>query len=239
MQEKMLERAGRLSVVHTLVTILAALIFLLLVQNRALFSEIEAFAAGHLLIASLLVLAIYILRAFIPFLPSFAFYTLTGRIIPGRFAALLLNLGGIFLLHSLSYLIGFLRRLRKKAPHRLPNIGFFLLYRKYRAIKELLTKKTAKALRVRPSGFGLFQTLLVFSLSPFPKKAFGKICGREGIGYPLYLPASLLGALPGMTSATLLGMSLSDPASPAFFLSLALTITVTVVSLILIKKSNR
>lgn len=238
MQENMLERAGRLSVVYTLVTILAALIFLLLVQNRALFSQIEYFAGQHLLIASLLVLAIYILRAFIPFLPSFAFYTLTGRIIPGRFAPLLLNFGGIVLLHSLSYLIGFLCRLRKKEHIRLPNVGFFLLYRKYRAIKELFTKKTARALTVRSSGSGLFQTLLVFSLSPFPKKAFGKICGREGIVYSLYLPASLLGALPGMTSATLLGKTLSDPTSPAFYLSLVLTVIVTVVSLILIKKSN-
>ncbi len=236
-----IEKTNRLSVVYTIVSVLAVLVFLLLVQNRALFAEIEQFARERLLIASLLILAIYVLRAFIPFLPSFVFYTLTGRLMPGRFSALLLNLAGLFLLHSLSYLIGFLRRLsrlhgkkKKKSGLRLPNSGFFFLYRKYRFLKELFTEKTVRAL-----GSGSFHTLLFFSLSPFPKKSFGKICGRAGIRFPLYIAASLLGALPAMTSATLLGKSLTDPTSPAFYASLILTVVVTVFSLVLFQKSNQ
>lgn len=233
----MIGKRSRLALVYILLFCLLLTALLALLRNRYLFWQMEALAKTHLLIASLLVLSVFVFRAFIPFLPSFVLYTLTGRLIPDRFLAFLLNLGGVFLLNTLSYTVGRLRALyqaKKKIHFSWKKTRKLLfLYQKYRALRESVADKTAKAI-----GNNDFQSLLFFTLSPFPKKFFGQICGKIAVRYRVFLAASVIGALPSMASATLLGMSLTDPASPVFYVSLALTVTVTVFSAILLQKSK-
>ena len=51
--------------------------------------------------------------------------------------------------------------------------------------------------------------------------------GASGIPYGKYIAASMLGAAPGVIAATIIGGSISDPASPAFFCSVILTVALS------------
>ena len=56
--------------------------------------------------------------------------------------------------------------------------------------------------------------------------------GASGTPYGTYLSAGLLGGLPSLLAATLLGASVSQPGSPAFWLALGITAGVSVLSLL-------
>lgn len=53
------------------------------------------------------------------------------------------------------------------------------------------------------------------------------------IPYHRYLPASLLGMLPITLAITVLGSSITDPTSPAFWISLVGTVVLSVGSILL------
>lgn len=77
------------------------------------------------------------------------------------------------------------------------------------------------------------RSLFLFTLSPFPFGFLGKLCGENSFSFPLYLLLTLAGCLPRLLCATLLGMSLDDPSLPGFYFSFALTVFVSVGSLLL------
>ena len=62
----------------------------------------------------------------------------------------------------------------------------------------------------------------------------GRFSGLGASGTPcvVYLSAGLLGGLPSLLAATLLGASVSQPGSPAFWLALGITAGVSVLSLL-------
>lgn len=225
----MLKEDKRLAWVYFLALSLFAVGFVFYLRNRDLLSWIEAFAAKNLIVAWLLMLSLYVFRAFIPFLPSFAFYAMSGRIFPGKVIPFAVSLSGVTLLYILSYLIGLLkkRHVSSKAV-RIP------LWRRYRMIRERMFYKLANVMKDRHFG-----TLLFLSLSPFPQKLLGRVCGRMRMNFSVFLTAALLGTTPEVMSVTLLGKSISDLSSPLFYVSLFMTVTVTVISMILFQKSNK
>ncbi len=181
------------------------------------------------MIAWLLMLSLYVFRAFIPFLPSFAFYAMSGRIFPGKIIPFAVSLSGVTVLYILSYLIGFMKKRQASSGN-----GQFSLLVHYRRIRERLFHRLASVMKDRHFG-----TLLFLSLSPFPQKLLGRVCGRMHMNFSLFMMAALLGTMPEVMSVTLLGKSISDLSSPLFYVSLFLTVTVTVVSMILFLKSNK
>ncbi len=59
--------------------------------------------------------------------------------------------------------------------------------------------------------------------------------GATRMPYPKYLAASLFGVLPSTIAATLLGVSITDPTSSIFWISIGMTIGFSVVSLLIYK----
>ena len=194
-------------------------------RNRNLLAEVEAFAAGNLTLAWILMLSLYVFRAFIPFLPSFAFYAMSGRIFPGRWIPLMVSLSGVILLYLLSYLIGFMKKRGRK--NRL-HLGF------YRDIQENLFYRI-ECLFVNQHFFAL----LLLSLSPFPHKLLGRMCGRLHFNVVTFLTAALLGALPELISVTMLGKGILDLSSPLFYISLISTLAVALTSLFVYQRSDK
>ena len=178
----MQKKINKLEAVYMLVTCLVVVGLLLYFHDPRLLKKIEVFAARRLLLAWLLMLSLYVFRVFIPLLPSFAFYAMSGRIFPGRFVPFLVSLSGIFLLHILSYTVGLIGH-RFKKKRRAPKRFLMLLYRKYQEIRDALYDKTERTIRN-----GYFRNLILFTLSPFPKKSFDRICGRAKVNFPVFLP---------------------------------------------------
>lgn len=211
----------RLALLYFLAVSLFAIAFILYLRNRDFLTEVENLAAKNWLIAWLFMLSLYVFRAFVPFMPSFAFYAMSGRIFPGKMLPLLVSFSGVTLLYVLSYLIG---RMKKRSE----QTSFYL--ERYRKLRESLFSRMAKVIETKRFG-----TLLLLSLSPFPQKAFGRICGRLHLEFATFLMASLLGTLPKLISVTMLGKGILDLSSPLFYISLISTLTVAIVSLVVIR----
>ena len=66
--------------------------------------------------------------------------------------------------------------------------------------------------------------------------------GASGARFVPYLLASLLGTMPGVICATLLGMNITEPTSPMFWISLGLNVLLSVLSAVgyfVYKKQSR
>lgn len=228
----MFKEDNRLVRVYMIALVLFAVGVWLFLRNRDLLTEVEDFAAKNRVIAWLLMLSLYVFRAFVPFLPSFAFYAMSGRIFPGRILPFLVSFSGVALLYVLSYLIGLIKRSRGvSAKHY--GWSRIWVFERYRRFRDLFEQQTARVIQNKRVGM-----LLLLAASPFPKKMFGKICGMVRVKFSLFLIASLLGTLPEMVSVTLLGKSVLDATSPLFYFSLVLTVSVAVVSVVLFQKTS-
>lgn len=90
----------------------------------------------------------------------------------------------------------------------------------------------------------LFIAFFLRTLFCLPGDAISMYFGATKMPFHKYLPSSFLGILPGMIASTLLGMSITDPSSPMFWVSVGLTLGVSVISLLIYfiwrrKKKNK
>lgn len=69
-------------------------------------------------------------------------------------------------------------------------------------------------------------------ISCLPGDVVSMYLGAKKLPFKGYLAGSFLGTLPGVLTATLLGISVTDPTSPMFWISLLLTVGIGVFSLI-------
>ena len=67
-------------------------------------------------------------------------------------------------------------------------------------------------------------------ISCLPGDAVSMYLGVTKLPFKSYLAGSFLGTLPGILTATLLGTSVTDPTSPMFWISLSLTVGISVFS---------
>lgn len=157
--------------------------------------------------AALFLLTLYAVKGLSFFFPLAVLEAAGGLMFP-LWQALALNLLGVAAAMSLPYLLG--RRERdglESLTVRFPRL---------KKIREL-----------RQGGDFLF-VFLVRLTGVFPCDAASFYFGAAGIPFRVYLPAGLLGALPHLIAVTVLGSALSNPASEAFFLSIAMNAAVTV-----------
>ena len=77
----------------------------------------------------------------------------------------------------------------------------------------------------------IFLSFFLRIISCLPGDAVSMYLGAIQIPFSKYLTGSILGALPGVITATLIGASISDPASPMFWFSIGLTIALSATSM--------
>ena len=83
------------------------------------------------------------------------------------------------------------------------------------------------------SGNVFFKSFFLRIISCLPGDAVSMYFGAAKMPFFTALLGSFLGVLPGMITATLLGMSITDPSSPMFWTSIGLTVGVSVLSFLI------
>lgn len=78
-----------------------------------------------------------------------------------------------------------------------------------------------------------FLSVFLRALFCLPGDAISMYFGAIKMPYVKYILGSFIGILPGTIAATLLGMSITDPGTPMFWLSLSFTIGFAVFSFVL------
>lgn len=215
-------KSTRLVTVNLTVTALVITAFILGFRDRQSLDLLEVYLGERVFLSLLLLPSFFVMAALIPLVPILPLYFMSGSVFEGRILSFVVGLIGIILIYSISYTVGF--HTGDLSSGR---------FKQYKQAKRRLYDLFSHT--VRENGF---RSLLLFSLSPFPQKLLGRICGYARLSFGRFLVASVIGSLPSLISITLLGTALDDPASPLFCFSLILTVLVSVISILIFYKTK-
>lgn len=173
--------------------------------------RLKAFAPNAPLLSAGFLLTLYAFKSLTIVFPIIVLNVLGGFLFPTE-QALFLNLVGVLIELSIPYWVGRLSgaELLTKMEAKSPQLA------------KIIDKKTAGQF------FPAFFLRVIFCL---PGDLVSVYFGAMRIPFWRYLAASFLGMLPGTVAATLLGVSITDPASPLFWISAVLTVGISVLSL--------
>jgi uncharacterized membrane protein YdjX (TVP38/TMEM64 family) len=173
-----------------------------------------AYAPENFMLAALFILFLYFTKSLSVLLPISVVYVLTGIVFP-LVPALLLNTAGTLIVISIGYFIGYFS-LSAYAEK---------MAKKYPKLKNIVEKQQKNGwfasyfLRVCPISCDLVSIYLGSVKLPLNK----------------YYIAGIIGSVPGIVSATLLGASIDNPFSPECILSFSLIIVLSTASYIIYK----
>lgn len=194
-------------------------VFLMLNGDEISVDSILHYAPENLLLAAGFMLMLYAFKSLSVFFPLMILKLAVGFLFP-PLTAIVVNVLGMFVSLTVSYWVG--RASGTKLTEK--------LCRKYPKLQEVIIKKAEK------------QTLSAFFLRVIyilPLDVVSMYLGTTKMPFLKYLGASLLGVLPSTIAATLLGASITDPASPMFWISIGMTIGFSAVSLLAYKLWER
>ena len=204
---------------NTLLTILrfAPLVVCAVFMGFYLFSgeEITAesllnFAPEEPLYAALFLVLLYAFKSLTVFFPIIVLNVLGGFLFEPDHA-LIINSIGVLVELTIPYWIG-----------RASGTGF----------ADKLCKKHPKLAEIIGEGSNnnFFMSFFLRVISCLPGDAVSMYFGARRVPFWTCLLGSFLGTLPGMVAATLLGMNITDPSSPMFWVSIGLTVGLSVIS---------
>lgn len=161
-------------------------------------------------LAAFVLLAMYGFKSLSIFFPLIVLEVAGGYLF-SPWTALLVNTVGVILCLTLPYLVGCLSGTEavEKA------------IRKYPRFAEMIGRGQKNE---------VFLSFFLRIISILPGDIVSIWFGASGARFVPYLIASLLGTMPGVICATLLGMNITDPASPMFWISLGLNVLLSVLS---------
>ena len=159
-------------------------------------------------LAAILILILYALKSATLFFPLIIIEIATGYLFPHEIA-LGVNLFGMLIILTVPYLMG-----KTRGIHRIQQ-----LIQKYPRFQVILDKQAESS---------RFLCFFLRIISCLPGDVVTMYLGAVGIPFEQNLVFGLLGLLPGMILATLMGSSIQDPSSPMFWLS-AISLGVTAV----------
>ena len=168
------------------------------------------FAPEDPLLAALFLILLYAFKSLTVVFPIIILNVLGGFIFE-PFHALIVNSVGLLVELTVPYLI---------AKYSGSNISERMM-KKHPKLAEIVDVQGENS---------FFMTFFLRVISCLPGDAVSMYLGTTGIPLEKYLLASYLGSLPGMVAATLLGMSITDPTSPMFWVAIGLTVGIAVIS---------
>lgn len=168
------------------------------------------FAPEDPLLAALFLILLYAFKSLTIFFPIIILNVLGGFMFE-PFHALIVNSVGLLVELTVPYLI---------AKYSGSNISEKMM-KKHPKLAEIVDAQGENS---------FFMTFFLRVISCLPGDAVSMYLGTTGIPLEKYLLASYLGSLPGMVAATLLGMSITDPTSPMFWVSIGLTVGISIIS---------
>lgn len=187
----------------------AILIILLLASGRKITVQtILDYTPQSPFAAALIILLLYALKSVSFVFPIAALQIATGHLFRMP-VALLINFAGRAVTLSIPYWIG-----------RFSGSGLADdLQEKYPKLKDICSKQSQNP---------IFISFLLRTLCFLPGDAVSLYLGAIRIPFHYYLTGGILGTVLGVTLSTVLGSSITEPGSPAFWLS-ALLMTLTAV----------
>lgn len=184
--------------------------------------SLKGFAPSAPLLAAFFLLALYAFKSLTVVFPIIVLNVLGGFLFE-PVQALLLNFLGVAIELAIPYWIG--RMSGADLVHKLE--------RKYPKFSRIFGEKSDNQF------FLSFFLRAVFCL---PGDLVSMYFGAVSMPFGKYMLGSLLGMVPGTIAATLLGMSITDPTSPLFWISVSLTVGVAAAALLVyyfLKKAHR
>ena len=170
------------------------------------------FAPEKPLYAAIFLVLLYAFKSLTVFFPIIVLNVLGGFLFE-PVHALIINSIGVLVELTIPYWIG-----------RISGRGF---------AKKIETKHPKLAgIFGENSGNLLFLSVFLRALFCLPGDAISMYFGAIKMPYHKYIFGSMIGILPGTVAATLLGMNITDPDSPMFWVSLCLTVGFAVISFI-------
>ncbi|WP_328971450.1 TVP38/TMEM64 family protein [Streptomyces sp. NBC_00239] len=107
------------------------------------------------------------------------------------------------------------------------------------ALRPLLKKKTLAVLDRRLTDQGFRSVMLLRIVPGIPFQAVNLAAAFSGVRLRPFVAATALGVLPGTAAYVIAGASASSPTSPAFLLSTAAMITMTLLTLVSLRRARR
>ena len=168
------------------------------------------FAPEEPLYAALFLVLLYAFKSLTVFFPIIVLKVLGGFLFEPHHA-LIVNTVGVLVELAIPYWIG-----------RASGAGF----------ADRLCKKHPKLAEIIGEGSNnnFFMSFFLRVISCLPGDAISMYFGARRMPFWTCLLGSFLGTLPGMVAATLLGMNITDPSSPMFWVSIGLTVGISVIS---------
>ena len=168
------------------------------------------FAPEEPLYAALFLVLLYAFKSLTVFFPIIVLKVLGGFLFEPHHA-LIVNTVGVLVELAIPYWIG-----------RASGAGF----------ADRLCKKHPKLAEIIGEGSNnnFFMSFFLRVISCLPGDAISMYFGARRMPFWTCLLGSFLGTLPGMVAATLLGINITDPSSPMFWVSIGLTVGISVIS---------
>lgn len=162
------------------------------------------------LLAAGLLLLLYMLKSLTIFFPLLILEMAAGYLFPAP-AALVINLLGVCIVLTIPYWIGRALGLRQVSK----------LTRKYPKLQAVMEKQNSHS---------VFLCFFLRVISCLPGDLVTMYLGATRTPFSHNLLGGILGIFPGMILATLMGINIQDPSSPAFWISVALSAGLAVAS---------
>lgn len=169
--------------------------------------------------AAIVILFLYALKSVSFVFPIAVLQIATGHLFQTP-VALLINFLGRAITLSIPYWVG-----RFSGSSLINN-----LQEKYPKIKELCDKQGRNP---------IFISFLLRTFCFLPGDAVSLYLGATRIPYPYYITGGVLGTTLGVVLATILGSSITEPGSPAFWLSASLMAFMAIISVIFYLRNNK
>lgn len=163
-------------------------------------------------LAATFLILLYAFKSLTIFFPIIILNVLGGFLFE-PLTAMLVNFIGVLVELSIPYWVG-----------RLSGSGLAeKLKKKHPKLSELMNDNSNE----------FFKSFFLRVISCLPGDAVSMYFGARKVKFSTFLTGSFLGTLPGVVTATLLGMSITDPDSPMFWISVGFTVGISVISFLI------
>lgn len=192
---------------------LSLIVVCFIYRDEITVERIVNFTPKNPLLTALIMLCLFALKSVTVFIYGGILYAANG-ILFSLPVAILMNVAGTIVMTSIPFCIG------KKAGSR--------------ALAQL-TQKSPKLemLKDVPNKNEFFVSFFVRIVGLLPGDLVGMYLGASGIRYSRYFVGTQLGLLPAVIAFSVMGMSIDDPSSPAFFISACFEVGLMILSVVL------
>ncbi len=206
--------------------IFAVIIFVVLYMTfgkNITFDQLINYTPENKLLAAIVIIIMFGLKSLTVFFPIMVLMLVSGAIF-NTFTAIIINIIGVIVCISIPYFIG--RFSGGEMAEKLINRN-----KKLRLLSDYQQKNK------------FFFSYFVRVLGFLPCDIVSLYIGSVKIPYLIYISGSILGFLPGLIAATIIGDSITNPKSPAFIISSVFAVILSVLSFLIynyiIKRENR